>query len=75
MLLPAPISLSCSWYFQSLSAAAAAVESLGQTAEHVATLAAAQPPDSSARALGDRVAARLRVHRDAVLADVARLVD
>ena len=58
-----------------VSAAAAAVEALGQTATHLATLAAAQPADSSARALGDRVAARLRLHHDAVLADVARLVD
>lgn len=58
-----------------VSAAAAAVEALGQTAEHVATLAAAQPAASSARFLGDRVAARLRAHRDTLLGDVARLVD
>ena len=58
-----------------VSAAAAAVEALGQTAEHVATLAAAQPAPSSARDLGERVAAHLRAHRDALLADVARLVD
>ena len=58
-----------------LAASAAAVEALGQTAEHLATLAAAQPPPSSARALGDRAADRLRAGRDALLADVARLVD
>ncbi len=58
-----------------LSAAAAAVEALGQTAEHLSTLAAAQPDASSARALGDRVADRLRGHRDDLLASVARLVD
>ncbi|WP_412061150.1 hypothetical protein [Rubrivirga sp. IMCC45206] len=58
-----------------LAAASAAVEALGQSAEHVATLAAGQPGPSSARALGDRVAAHLRDARDAVLADVARLVD
>ncbi|WP_412069024.1 hypothetical protein [Rubrivirga sp. IMCC43871] len=58
-----------------LAAASAAVEALGQSADHLATLAAAQPAPSSARALGDRVAAHLRDARDAVLADVARLVD
>lgn len=58
-----------------LSAVAAAIEALGQTAEHVATLAAAQPAASSARELGLRVAVRLREHRDSLLAAVARLVD
>ena len=58
-----------------VSAAAAAVEALGRSAEHVATLAAAQPGPSSARDLGERVAARLRAHRDTLLADVARVVD
>ena len=58
-----------------LAAASAAVESLGQSAEHLATLAAAQPVRSAARALGDGVAAHLAAARDAVLADVARLVD
>lgn len=58
-----------------LSAAGAAVEALGQTAEHVATLGHNQPTASSARRLGDAVAARLRTHRDMLLADVARLVD
>ena len=58
-----------------VTAAAAAVEALGQTAEHAATLGAAQPAESSARLLADRVAARLREHRDTLLADVAKLVD
>lgn len=58
-----------------LSSAAAAVEALGQTAEHVATLGQNQPAASSARRLGDAVAARLRAHRDTLLADVARVVD
>lgn len=58
-----------------LSAASAAVEALGQTAEHVATLGRNQPAASSARRLGDAVAARLRAHRDVLLGDVARLVD
>ncbi len=58
-----------------VAAAGAAVEALGQSAEHVATLAAAQKPQSSARILGDRVAGALRDGRDALLADVAKLVD
>ena len=58
-----------------VSAAAAAVEALGGAAEHVATLGAAQPAPSSARMLADRLAARLREHRDTLLADVARVVD
>ena len=58
-----------------VTAAAAAVEALGQTAEHVATLGVAQPAESSARVLSERVAARLREGRDALLADIARLVD
>jgi hypothetical protein len=57
------------------SAAATAVEVLGQSAEHVVTLAAAQPGPSAARDLGGLVGARLQAHRDAVLADVVRLVD
>ncbi len=58
-----------------VTAAAAAVEALGQTAEHVATLGQAQPTESSARVLSGRVADRLREHRDALLADIAKLVD
>ena len=58
-----------------LAAAAAAVEALGQSAEHVAVLADGQPPRSSSAALGRLVAERLRAGRDRVLADVARLVD
>lgn len=58
-----------------LAAAASAVEALGQSAEHIETLAIAQPERSSAYALGGLVAARLRAGRDLLLADVARLVD
>jgi hypothetical protein len=58
-----------------VAAAGGAVEALGQSAEHVAMLAAAQKPQSSARILGDRVAGALRDGRDALLADVAKLVD
>ena len=58
-----------------LAATGAAVEALGQTAEHITLLASAQRPDSSARLLGDRVTEALRVGRDALLADIARLVD
>ncbi|MGB3542405.1 hypothetical protein, partial [Rubrivirga sp.] len=58
-----------------LAAAAAAVEALGQSAEHVTMLADGQPPRSSASALARLVAERLRSGRDLLLADVARLVD
>ena len=58
-----------------VAAAGGAVEALGQSAEHVALLASAQKPQSSARLLGDRVADALRAGRDALLADVAKLVD
>ena len=58
-----------------VAGAGAAVEALGQTASHVATLGAAQPAASSARVLADRAAAALRAGRDALLADVAKLVD
>ena len=58
-----------------VASAAAAVEALGQTAEHLALLGAAQPAPSSARRLADRLAARLRTHRDTLLADVSRVVD
>jgi len=58
-----------------VAAAAAAIEALGQTAEHVATLGAAQPEPSSARVLSARVAEALRAGRDALLADVAKLID
>lgn len=56
-------------------ALAAAVEALGSAAEHVTTLAQAQPPDSSARALGLGVAEQLTRHRDALLRDAARLME
>ena len=58
-----------------VAGAGAAVEALGQTAAHVATLGAAQPAASSARVLADRSAEALRAGRDALLADVAKLVD
>ena len=58
-----------------VAATAAAVDALGSAAEHLATLAMAQPPDSSARALGLGVARQLRAHRDALLSDVVRLVE
>ena len=58
-----------------LTAAGAAVEALGQTADHVTTLGAAQPEASSARALADRAADVLREGRDALLSDVARMLD
>lgn len=70
-LAGAAVAPSQTW----LAAAAAAVEALGQTAGHLSTLAAAQPDASSARVLGDRVADALLAGRDALLADVARLVD
>ncbi len=69
--LAAPATPGPTW----LAAAAAAVEALGQTAEHIATLGAVQPDLSSARVLADRVAEALRAGRDALLADVAKLVD
>lgn len=56
-------------------AVAAAVEALGETAEHARTLAHAQPAASSARFLGNRVADALGADRDALLADVSRVVD
>ena len=58
-----------------LAAAGAAAQAIGQTADHVATLAAAQPHASSARVLGGRVSDALRADRDVILADIARLVD
>ncbi len=58
-----------------VSAVAAAVEALGETAEHARTLAHAQPASSSARCLGERVADTLRADSQALLADVARMVD
>ena len=46
-----------------ISAAGAAVETIGQTASHIQTLADAQPEASSARVLGSRVAAALLADR------------
>lgn len=58
-----------------VAATAAAVDALGGAADHLTTLAAAQPDDSSARALGLGVARQLQQHRDMLLAEVARLVE
>lgn len=58
-----------------VAAVAAAVDALGSAADHLATLAAVQPADSSARALADGVADQLRHHRDSLLGDVVRLVE
>ena len=58
-----------------VAAAAAAVEALGETAQHARTLASAQPAASSARFLGERLAGALTADRDALLAAVARVVD
>ena len=52
-----------------------AVEALGEAAEHLDALALAQPPASATRALGCGLAAFLRERRDALLGDIARLVD
>ncbi|MEL6615205.1 MAG: hypothetical protein AAFQ43_05680, partial [Bacteroidota bacterium] len=57
------------------AATAHAVEALGESAEHLGALAAAQPPASASRALGSTVSAALRRWREAMLADIARLVD
>ena len=58
-----------------VGALAAAVEALGGAADHLDTLALGQPEDSSARALGLGVALQLRRHRDALLADAARMME
>ncbi len=58
-----------------VSALASAVEALGSAADHLDTLALGQPDDSSARALGLGVAVQLRRHRDALLADAARMME
>ena len=58
-----------------VAAAAAAVEALSETAEHARTLASNQPPASSARVLGERLADALATDRDTLLAAVARVVD
>lgn len=56
-------------------AMAVAVEALGEAAERLHALARAQPEGSAARDLGTSVADRLRQHRDALLREVARLID
>ena len=70
-LRPADAGPAPTW----VSAAGAAVETIGQTAAHIQTLADAQPGASSARVLGTRVAAALLADRDALLADLARFLD
>ena len=57
------------------AATADAVEALGEAAEHLDALALAQPESSATRALGSGLAAFLRERRDALLGDIARLVD
>lgn len=58
-----------------VAATASAVDALGSAADHLTNLALAQPPDSSARALGLGVAEQLRLHRNALLGEVVRLVE
>lgn len=58
-----------------IGALATAVDALGGAADHLDTLALGQPEDSSARALGLGVALQLRRHRDALLADAARMME
>lgn len=52
-----------------------AVEALGEAAEHLDSLALAQPEASASRTLGNGLAEFLRERRDALLSDIARLVD
>jgi len=58
-----------------VGALASAVDALGSAADHLDTLALGQPDDSSARALGLGIAVQLRRHRDALLADAARMME
>ena len=58
-----------------LAATSHAIRTLGETAEHMDALAENQPEPSPSRQLGQEVAARLRHHRNALMAEVARLVD
>ncbi len=50
----------------------AAVDALAEAAEYTATLAAAQPENSSARILGEGLAERLEQGRDALVDEAAR---
>jgi len=58
-----------------LGATSHAIRTLGDTAEHMDALAENQPEPSPSRQLGQEVAARLRHHRNGLMAEVARLVD
>ncbi|MEO0557759.1 MAG: hypothetical protein AAF170_06200 [Bacteroidota bacterium] len=58
-----------------LNATSNAIRTLGETAEHIDALADNQPEPSPSRQLGRDIAARLRHHRNALMAEVARLVD
>lgn len=62
---------SPSWF----SAIQDAVKSLGESAEHMETLCAGQPDESSAHELGDDVAALLRHHEKALRSEIARFGD
>ncbi|GAB5536057.1 MAG: hypothetical protein Rubg2KO_23060 [Rubricoccaceae bacterium] len=58
-----------------LGATSHAIRTLGETAEHMDALADNQPEPSPSRQLGQELAARLRHHRNGLMAEVARLVD
>ena len=58
-----------------LGATSHAIRTLGETAEHMDALADNQPESSPSRQLGQEIAARLRHHRNGLMAEVARLVD
>ncbi len=65
------VSVGAGWFFTT----AHAVEALGDTATHVESLAEAQPGGSAAREIGSDVVAVLRLSRDTLLGDIARLAD
>ena len=58
-----------------LATISTAIRTLSETAEHMDALADNQPEPSPSRQLGQEVAARLRDHRNGLMAEVARLVD
>ena len=58
-----------------LAATGRAIDTLGDTADHLDALAVGQPDPSPSRQLGQAVAARLRHHRNALADEVARLLD
>lgn len=58
-----------------LGATSHAIRTLGETAEHMDALAENQPEPSPSRQLGQEIAARMRHHRNGLMAEVARLVD